>query len=59
VSRLNAEIKKVVAIEDVRQRLIDSGSEIVAGTPAEADSHLKGEVAKWAMVVKAANVTAD
>ncbi len=59
IARLNAEVLKALQLTDVRQRLVDTGSEIVGGSPEAADRHLRDEVAKWAVVVRAANVTAD
>jgi len=59
VAKLNAETLKALALPDVRQRLVDTGSEIVGNTPEAADRHLRDEVAKWAVVVRAANVTAE
>ena len=57
VQRLNSEIQKALQMPDVRKRLIDSGSEIIGNSPEAADRFLKEEVAKWAVVVKAAKVT--
>jgi tripartite-type tricarboxylate transporter receptor subunit TctC len=57
VQRLNGEIQKILQGPDVRRRLIDSGSEIIGNSPEAADRFLKEEVAKWAIVVKAAKVT--
>jgi tripartite-type tricarboxylate transporter receptor subunit TctC len=59
VARLNAEIGKALAIPEVRQRLLDAGSEIVGMTPEAADRHLQGDLARWGAVVKAANVKAN
>lgn len=59
VGRLNAEIVKALAIPEVRQRLLDAGSEIVGMTPEAADRHLQRELARWGAVVKAANVKAN
>ena len=43
----------------MRQRLIDTGSDIIGNSPAAADRHLRDELAKWSVVVRAANVTAN
>ncbi len=56
VNRLNAEIVKALALPDVREKLIASGAQIVGNTPEAADKHLRDDIAKWAVVVKAANV---
>ena len=59
VAKLNAEILKVLAIPEIRQRLIDSGSEVIGNSPEDADRFLKSEIARWGAVVKAANIVAE
>jgi tripartite-type tricarboxylate transporter receptor subunit TctC len=59
LGRLNTEFVKALTLPDVRQRLLDSGSEIVGNSPEAADRHLRDDIARWGAVVKAANVKAD
>ena len=59
VARLNAEIVKVLAVPEIRQRLIDGGSEVIGNSPEAADRFLQSETALWGRVVKAANIKAD
>jgi tripartite-type tricarboxylate transporter receptor subunit TctC len=59
IARLNAEIVKVLAIPEIRQRLIEGGSEVIGNSPEAADKFLQSEIARWGAVVKAANVHAD
>lgn len=59
VARLNAEVVKVLAIPEIRQRLVDGGSEVIGNSPEAADRFLHSEIARWGAVVKAANVRAD
>jgi len=59
IARLNAEVLKALALAEVRRRLIDTGSEIVGSSPEAAQRHLRDEVERWAVVVRAANVRAD
>jgi tripartite-type tricarboxylate transporter receptor subunit TctC len=56
VNRLNAEVVKAMKLPDVEKRLLDSGSDLVGASPEAADKFLRDEVAKWAVVVKAAGV---
>ena len=58
-ARLNAETTKALAIPEVRQRLMDGGSDVVGNSPEEADRFLRAEMARWGAVVKAAKITAD
>jgi tripartite-type tricarboxylate transporter receptor subunit TctC len=59
VAKLNAEIVKALAIPEIRQRLIDGGSEVIANSPEAADKFLQSEIARWGAVVKTANIRAD
>ena len=56
VAKLNAEISKALAAEDVRAKLFAAGIEIQGGTPAVFADYIKAEVAKWARVTKAAGI---
>ena len=53
VSRLNAEINKIIAMNDVRQRFVNGGVTPVGGTAEQFTEHIRTEVAKWGKVVKA------
>lgn len=57
--RLNVEIVKALAIPELRQRLIDAGSEIIGNSPDAADRHLRSEVERWGAVVRAAKIKAE
>jgi tripartite-type tricarboxylate transporter receptor subunit TctC len=53
VNRLNAEINKIIAMPDVRQRFVSGGVNPVGGTAEQFTAHIRNEVEKWAKVVKA------
>ncbi len=57
VNRLNAALVQVMGDAKMRQRMAEQGLDPVTGTPEELASLLKAEVAKWARVIKAAQVT--
>jgi len=59
VARLNAEINRVIALPDVRERFSQSGIDIVGGAPEMFDRHIREQVVTWAKVVKDANIRAD
>jgi tripartite-type tricarboxylate transporter receptor subunit TctC len=59
IDRWNAEIVRVVALPDVKQRLEDLGFDPVADAPAHFGERIKTEIAKWAKVVHDANIKAD
>ena len=58
-ARLNTEIVKVLNQPDMKQRLTDGGSLVIANPPDEAGAFLKNEIARWGVVVKAANIIAE
>lgn len=57
VNRLNAALVQVMNDPRMRKRLVDQGLDPVTGTPEDLAALLKSEVAKWARVIKAAQVT--
>ena len=59
VARLNSEYAKAVADPAVRQKLVDAGIEPVTSTPEQMASYVKSETAKWAQVIKQANIKVE
>ena len=59
VARTNAATMVVLALPDIRERLVHEGSEPLGSTPAQFGAYIKAEIAKWSAVVKAANLRAD
>lgn len=59
VNRLNAEIRRILAMPETRQKLLDTGSEPADATPAEFAAFVKADTEKWAQVVKASGVKVE
>ena len=59
VSRLHAEMVKVLGHPDIKQKLQAQGGEPVGNTPAEFGAYIASEIAKWGKVIKAAGLKAD
>lgn len=59
IDALNAAAKKALANPDVAARMGDFSAKIVGSTPDELKTHVSSEIAKWAPVVKNANVQMD
>ena len=60
VSRLNDEIRKIVASDDVRARIVADGAEPVLDmTSADFNALLKQDIEKWRRIVKARNIRAN
>jgi len=59
VGKLNAEVMRIVGIEDVKRNLASQGAYPLAMTPGEFGAFMKAETAKWAKIVKASGARAD
>src|SRR5437763_3033490 len=59
VQRLNAEMVKVLTSAEVKERFGKLGVDVVADSPEHFSQFLKSEVARWAKVVRDANIKAD
>ena len=59
IARLNAAARKAVQTEAFRKRVQAEGLVISAGTPAELDSYVRSEEARWRKIVKEGNITAE
>ena len=43
----------------MRQKLIDAGAELLQSSPQEMADHIRKEAAKWAEVIRTANIQLD
>ena len=60
IQKLNAEIRKILAMPDVRDKLGNQlGMEIVGSTPEELAAHMGREIPRWAALVKKSGATAN
>jgi tripartite-type tricarboxylate transporter receptor subunit TctC len=59
LSRLNSEINKALASDDVKQRYAKLGLTPVGGTPEFFMKHVQTELAKWARVVKDSGISVE
>jgi tripartite-type tricarboxylate transporter receptor subunit TctC len=59
ISRLNAAAKKAIQTETFRKWAQNEGLIISAGAPAELDTYVRGEEARWKKIVKENNITAN
>ena len=56
VNRLNAELVTALRMPDVREKLLSQSAEPVGDTPQQFSAFMRSEHAKWAKVIKTANV---
>jgi tripartite-type tricarboxylate transporter receptor subunit TctC len=59
VTRLNTEVVRALRSPDVAERFATQGVDIVASTPEEFAAFIRQDVAKYAKLVKAANIRID
>jgi tripartite-type tricarboxylate transporter receptor subunit TctC len=59
VTRLNAELVRVLRLPDVRDRLLNQSTEPVGNTPQEFAAFMKSEHEKWSKVIKAAHIKVE
>ncbi len=59
VNRLHSEVVKALRLPEIKDRLVALGSEPVGSTAEEFGAFMKSEAAKWARVIKAANLHVD
>ena len=57
VAKLNAEIRRIMAIPNLSDRL--ASIELISSTPEEAKSFLKNEIDRWAPVIKKLGLKAE
>jgi len=58
VKRMHDELAKALKLPAVSQKLTDQGMDIDGGGPEVLDKFLRGEIARWAEVVKKNNIRA-
>jgi len=58
VKRLNEELAKALKNPAVAQKLSEQGMDIIGSSPQELDKFLRGEIARWAEMVKKNGVRA-
>jgi tripartite-type tricarboxylate transporter receptor subunit TctC len=59
ITRINGAVVKVLQQQDVRERLVAMGADVVGSSPEEFGTFMQAESAKWAKVVKDAHIRAE
>jgi tripartite-type tricarboxylate transporter receptor subunit TctC len=59
IDKLNAEVKVLLNLPEVKATLAQQGVEPTYTTPTQTSAQIHGEIAKWAKVIKDANVKAE
>jgi tripartite-type tricarboxylate transporter receptor subunit TctC len=58
-ARLNAELRKVLEMPDVKTKIVDLGGELKTGSAEELSAWMTKAIASWGEVVKAENIVLD
>ncbi len=56
IARLSAAVMAAVKSRDAEDKLASQGLVLIGSTPAEFETFLRGEIAKWGKVVQAAGI---
>jgi tripartite-type tricarboxylate transporter receptor subunit TctC len=59
ISRLNAEMVKVLAREDVRSTLGAQGQSVTSSSPEQFAAHIKSEIARFTRIARTAAIKAE
>ena len=59
VRKLHLEVVKVLALPDMRSRLVDLGMEAIGNSPDEFAATIKRDIAKWAKLIRDSDIKAD
>ena len=59
LARLHAEVVKAIALPDLRERFVASGIEPVGSSPDQFAAAIREDLARWAKVVRAANIRSE
>jgi tripartite-type tricarboxylate transporter receptor subunit TctC len=59
IKRVADEVTAIVALPDIKQRFDEMGTIPVGSTPAEFETFITSETAKWGKVIRDAKITAE
>ncbi|MBC7780895.1 MAG: tripartite tricarboxylate transporter substrate binding protein [Proteobacteria bacterium] len=59
INRMNAEVRKVLRLPDIRARYSELGIEPIEGTPEQYGAYIAAEIKRWGAVIKSAQVKVD
>jgi tripartite-type tricarboxylate transporter receptor subunit TctC len=56
IIKMNTEVQKILAMQEVKDRLLSQGGVAVGGTPEELAERIRADIAKWGKVARTAGV---
>jgi tripartite-type tricarboxylate transporter receptor subunit TctC len=59
VDKISAEVQRILAQPEIRERIVGLGFYMIASTPEQFAAQIKTEVAKWGKVIRSAGMKVD
>jgi tripartite-type tricarboxylate transporter receptor subunit TctC len=56
VTKINADVNEILKMPEVQEKLAKFSAEVYGGSPERTSKYIKEEIARWAGVIKAANI---
>ncbi len=59
VARINAEVSRILAQPEMKERFAEQGLEAAGGTPAQLDRWIRAEIERWGRVIREQKITLE
>jgi tripartite-type tricarboxylate transporter receptor subunit TctC len=59
IRKLQQEIAKVMALPEIRDKMVAMGTDPVGSTPEEFGQYIKSETLKWGRIIREGNIRPD
>ena len=59
VNKIAGEIRRAMALPDIKQRVTDLGFDVIASTPEQFSAQIRNEIEKWGKVVRDAGIKVE
>ena len=59
VARINAEVSRILARPEMKERFAEQGLEVAGGPPGELDRWIRAEIERWGRVIRERNITLE
>src|SRR6266581_3783673 len=59
VARINAEVSRILAQPEMKERFADQGLEAAGGTPSQLDRWIRAEIERWGRVIREQRITLE
>lgn len=59
VNKIAGEIRRTMALPDIKQRVSDLGFDVIASTPEQFSAQIRNEIERWGKVVKSAGLKVE